>query len=206
MRKGKIKKDSSFKKAMDLVFKRGNIWALAVGVLVGAAFGAVINSLANDIIMQAIAKRAGVNGVEYLSVWTTKWEQLKHVTIDAQGTEHVTYTDGKPLDGILYGKFLSVLISFFIIAFCLVIFTWIGYLIWRTLNRRKLKRLEADSKAAANTPIAPSTDELILVELQKLNENFAKGRATKAQVATAKKVVAKKAPAKKPAAKKSTKK
>lgn len=198
MRKGKIKKDSSFKKAMDLVFKRGNIWALAVGVLVGAAFGAVINSLANDIIMQAIAKKAGVAGVENLSIGTTKWEILK----DMNGNPF----KGKPLDGIMYGKFLAVLISFFIIAFCLVLFTWIGYLIWRTLNRRKLKRLEADSKAAANTPIAPSTDELILVELQKLNENFAKGRATKAQVATAKKVVAKKAPAKKPAAKKSTKK
>lgn len=179
MKKVKVKKGSSFKKAMDLVFKRGNIWALAVGVLVGAAFGAVINSLANDIIMQAIAKKAGVAGVENLSVGTTKWEILK----DAAGNPF----HGKPLDGIMYGKFLAALISFFIIGFCLVIFTWMGYLIWRTLNRKKIKKAEAASQAVANAPIAPSVDELILLELQKLNENFGKTKSASTKTVKVKK-------------------
>lgn len=172
-----------WKESWALVFKRGNIWALAIGVLVGGAFGAVVNALANDIIMQAIAKTAGVKGIDSLVWGATQWN-----------TDPVTHLNTTPIDGIKYGKFLSALIAMFIMIFFLVFCTFIALLIWRSIKKRK------DAKKAllpAETVVMqPTTEELILEELRKLNAS----NSTKAVKAVS---VAKPAAAK-PAAKKAT--
>ncbi len=139
---------TAWKDALKLVLKKGNIWALAVGVLIGSTFGAVINSLANDIIMNAIAKAGGIKGVEALAVGATKWD-----------------ANGIPVDGIKYGKFLSVLFSFVIISFFLVASTAISIFVWRRITRKK----HAAEKASPAPVVVPTTDELILAELIKLN-------------------------------------
>ncbi|WP_429978730.1 MscL family protein [Mycoplasmopsis bovis] len=118
--------------------KRGNMLLLAIGVLIGASFNAVISSLANDVIMAAIASLFNVSAVSELKVGS-----------------------------VLIGKFLAALISFIIVTIIIFLFLIIYFLIRNAIEHRKAKR---------NPPVAvvatPTTDELILQELKKLNENI----------------------------------
>ncbi len=124
------------------VVSRGNMLMLAIGMLIGAAFGAVVKSLANDVIMQAIAKGLGIKGVENMAYGATKF--------DAKGV---------PLDGVMYGKFLSALLAFAIVVFFILIGLMIVYLI---INYRK-------RNDPAPAPAGPSLDQQMLEELKKLN-------------------------------------
>lgn len=133
------------KDAVSIVMKKGNIWALAVGVLIGSAFGAVVNSLANDIIMQPIAKLTGFNDVAAMTA-----------------------------GGVHYGKFISALISFLIVLSILIATTFAGLYIWRSMNiKKELAKLEAE-ESAKNNPPQLSVEEKILLELQELNKNIKK--------------------------------
>ncbi|EIN15300.1 Large-conductance mechanosensitive channel [Mycoplasmopsis agalactiae 14628] len=118
--------------------KRGNMLLLAIGVLIGASFNAVISSLANDVIMAAIASLFNVQAVSELKAGP-----------------------------VLIGKFLAALISFIIVALIIFLFLILYFLIKNAVEARKAKK---------NPPVvvvaAPTTDELILQELKKLNENI----------------------------------
>ncbi|CAM9119923.1 Mechanosensitive ion channel protein MscL [Mycoplasma marinum] len=170
------------------VVSRGNMFMLAIGMLLGAAFGAVVKSLANDIIMGAIAKGLGLDGVMYMSIGTTKYAK----------------TTGLPLNGIMYGKFLSALLAFVIISIFILAGLMIVYSIINYRNRNK----------PAPAPAGPTVDEQILAELKILNAKSTtlKAKETKLEEEkdkkeekkTAKKTVAKKTNSKKPAAKKSS--
>ncbi len=152
---------------------------LAIGMLIGAAFGAVVKSLANDVIMQAIAKGLGANGVAYMSYGTTKIDPKTHL----------------PLDGIMYGKFLSALLAFVIITIFILAGLMIVYLI---INYRR-------RNDPAPTPAGPTIDEQILEELKKLNTSKTTFKEKEEKLVEEKapaKKVTKKAPAKKTATKK----
>ncbi len=93
---------------------RGNVVDMAVGIIVGAAFGAIIKSLVNDIIMPPIGVLIG--GVDF--------SKLQVVLKRAQ--------DGSVKAAIRYGVFINVLIEFVIIAFAI-------FLIVKTINNVKAK-------------------------------------------------------------------
>lgn len=120
---------------------RGNVVDMAVGVIIGAAFGKIVSSLVKDVIMPPIGYLIG--GVDF--------SDLK-ISIKAllEGQEPVT---------INYGIFLQTVFDFLIIAF--VIFMMI-----KLLNR--LKRKE-EAKPAA--PPAPSKEELLLTEIRDILKN-----------------------------------
>ncbi|UUD34921.1 MscL family protein [Mycoplasmopsis caviae] len=120
------------------VVKRGNMFMLAIGLLLGTAFNAVVSSLANDVIMQAIAKLFNVDEVKELKV-----------------------------GNILIGKFLAALISFIIVAFIIFVALIVIYLIRNVIEAKKLKK----NPPAVIEP-KPTTEELILNELKKLNERL----------------------------------
>jgi large conductance mechanosensitive channel len=103
---------------------RGNVVDLAVAVIIGAAFSAIIGSLVSDIITPLILKPA----LEAAQV--SKLEELSW-------------------NGVLYGKFLSTVINFLIVAFC--IFSMI-----KAMN--KFKKPEAPAPEA---PKGPSQEELL---------------------------------------------
>ncbi|EFF41162.1 large conductance mechanosensitive channel protein MscL [Mycoplasmopsis alligatoris] len=123
----------SMKQAKDAL-KKGNIFMLAVAFLIGVVFNAVVTSLANDVIMSAIAKHLG-------------FEELAKM-------QH---------NGILYGKFLAAVINFFVVAVFLFFMLTGYFLLVNFKNRKKVVVKEAPK---------PSTDELILEELKKLNEKL----------------------------------
>lgn len=120
---------------------RGNVVDLAVGVIIGAAFGKIVTSLVNDIIMPPIGLALG--GVDF--------KDLKVVLKDA-----VPGPDGKMLDPVTlnYGSFTQTIIDFLIIA--LAIFT-----IVKVMNSLKRKKAESPS-----VPPAPTKEEVLLTEIR----------------------------------------
>jgi large conductance mechanosensitive channel len=123
---------------------RGNVVDLAVGVIIGGAFGAIVTSLVKDVVMPPIGYM--MSGIDFSS--------LKVVIANA-----VVGADGKvtkPEVAIGYGAFINTLINFLIVA--LVIF-----LVVKGVN--SLKRKEAEKPAE---PAAPTTDQLLLMEIRDL--------------------------------------
>ena len=119
---------------------RGNVVDLAVGVIIGAAFGKIITSLVDQVIMPVIGLvTAGVD-----------FAQLKIVLKAADAAAK------KPEVAILYGAFLNTIIQFLIVAF--VIFLMIKLL-------SAMRRQEAKEPAP---PPAPSPQEVLLTEIRDL--------------------------------------
>ena len=95
---------------------QGNVLDLAIGVVIGAAFGKITTSLVEDIIMPVVNVLTG-GGI-------TGGIVLKEATIDAAGK-------AVPAIAINYGNFISVVINFFIIA-------WVLFMIVKAANKMKL--------------------------------------------------------------------
>lgn len=117
---------------------RGNVVDMAVGVIIGAAFGKIVTSLVNDIIMPAIGMATG--GMNFSDF---KWVIQKGVT---EGTEIIT-----PEVAITWGAFVQTIIDFIIIAFC--IFVAIKF-----INNLKKKPAE---EPAPEAPAGPTSEELL---------------------------------------------
>lgn len=89
---------------------RGNVVDLAVGVIIGAAFGAIVTSLVNDIIMPPIGWM--MKGVNFSDLFTTLDGKVYASLADAVKA-------GAPV--IAYGKFLNTLLNFLIVAFVIFV-------------------------------------------------------------------------------------
>ncbi|MDE5631465.1 MAG: large-conductance mechanosensitive channel protein MscL [Muribaculaceae bacterium] len=117
---------------------RGNVVDMAVGVIIGAAFGKIVTSLVNDIIMPVVGVlTGGTNFSEY------KWVIKEGVT---QGTEVIT-----PEVAVTWGAFVQTIVDFLIIAFC--IFVAIKFI-------NKLSRKKAPEPEPA-APAGPTQEELL---------------------------------------------
>ncbi len=117
---------------------KGNVVDLAVGVIIGAAFGKIITSLVNDIIMPPIGYVTG--GVDFAE---KKW-----VLVPEDAAREVVEV------AVRYGSFINTLIQFLIIALCI-------FAIIRTIN--SLKRKE---EAAPETPHVPTKEEALLADIR----------------------------------------
>ena len=123
---------------------RGNVIDLAVGVIIGGAFGKIVASLVADVIMPPIGLLVG--GVNFTDL---KWEMKAAEIID--GVEKAAVT-------LNYGNFLQVTFDFIIVAFAIFMFI-------KGMNRLNRKKEEAPAPAA---PPAPSKEELLLTEIRDL--------------------------------------
>ena len=115
---------------------RGNVVDLAVGVIIGGAFGSITTSLVNDIIMPIISILTG--GLDF-SDW--KW-----VLVAAEGDNAEV--------AINFGNLISVVLNFIIIAF--VLFSLI-----KVMNKLQKKKEEAPA-----APPEPSKEEVLLTEIR----------------------------------------
>src|ERR671924_2005492 len=98
---------------------RGNVIDLAVGVIIGAAFGKIVTSLVNDIVMPPIGMLLG--GVDFKNLFVTLSGQQYASLADAQKAGAAT---------INYGVFLNTVLEFLIVAF-------VVFLLVRQINRLK---------------------------------------------------------------------
>jgi len=123
---------------------RGNVIDLAVGVIIGGAFGKIVASLVADVIMPPIGLLVG--GVNFTDL---KWDLKAAKVVD--GVEKAAVT-------LNYGNFLQVTFDFIIVAFAIFMFI-------KGMNRLNKKKEEVPAPAA---PPAPSKEELLLAEIRDL--------------------------------------
>ncbi|HOK79971.1 MAG TPA: large-conductance mechanosensitive channel protein MscL [bacterium] len=117
---------------------RGNVVDMAIGIIIGAAFGKIVSSLVADVIMPPIGVILG--GVDFSNLAIT----IKHATVNS------------PAVVIGYGRFIQTLVDFIIIAFAL-------FFVVRAINSLKKKQEEAPQ-----VPPAPSKEEQLLAEIRDL--------------------------------------
>lgn len=94
---------------------RGNVIDLAVGVIIGAAFQAIVNSLVNDLIMPFVGLATG--GVNF----SDQFVVLKLAEGVEAGTTYLTLADAKAAGATIfaYGSFITAVLNFIILAFCI---------------------------------------------------------------------------------------
>lgn len=121
---------------------RGNVIDLAVGVIIGGAFGKIIASLVADVIMPPIGLLVG--GVNFVDL---KWQMKPAMIVDGVNKAAVTLN---------YGNFLQVTFDFLIVAFCIFFFV-------KGINSMSKKKEEE-----ATPPAGPSKEEQLLTEIRDL--------------------------------------
>jgi len=119
---------------------RGNVVDLAVGVVIGAAFGKIVTSLVTDIIMPPVGLLTG--GVDF--------KDLKIHLKDADVVKKLASVD------INIGNFINILIEFLIIAFCI-------FMVVKAINSLK----KPEEAASAPEPV-PTKEEILLTEIRDL--------------------------------------
>jgi large conductance mechanosensitive channel len=132
---------------------RGNVLDLAVAVIIGAAFGKIVTSLTDDVLMPIIGKIFG--GLEFSGYFLT----LGPVPADYKGSL-TSYADlkkaGVPLLG--YGEFVTQVVNFLIVAFII-------FLLVRSVNKA-IHALEHEKAQAAAVPAAESAEVILLREIR----------------------------------------
>ena len=132
---------------------RGNVIDMAVGVVIGGAFGKITTSIVNDIIMPLISMITG--GIDF-SAW--KWV-LKEAVMEADGV-----TVKLPEVAVTFGNTIAIVLDFIIIAFAV-------FCMVKALNNLHKKKEEpAPEPAPEPEPPAPTTEEL-LAEIRDLLKN-----------------------------------
>lgn len=126
---------------------KGNVLDMAIGIIIGGAFGKIVSSLVADVIMPPIGLLMG--GVDF----NDKAIVLKKAVTDAAGT--VT----SPAVLLSYGKFINVTIDFLIIAVAI-------FILVKAINT--MKRKEEAKPAPAPTVPAPTAEEKLLTEIRDL--------------------------------------
>jgi len=126
---------------------RGNAIDMAVGIIIGGAFGKIVSSIVGDVIMPAIGLLVG--GVTFTDLKIT----LKDPILDAAGA--VT----SPAVTINYGQFLQVTFDFIIVAFAV-------FLLIKLINRMTVKKEEVS--VAPPAPSVISDDVKLLIEIRDL--------------------------------------
>jgi large conductance mechanosensitive channel len=127
---------------------RGNVIDLAVGVVIGAAFGAIVTSLVKDVIMPPVGWAMG--GIDFANFFVTLKGPALPTLAEAQKAGAVT---------INYGVFVNTIINFLIVALAL-------FALIRGINRLQTKPLPADV-----TPPPPPEDVVLLREIRDLLKN-----------------------------------
>ena len=120
---------------------KGNVVDMAIGVVIGAAFGKITTSLVNDVIMPLISRITG--GVDF-SAW--KWV-LKAAEVDETGAETVAEI------AVNYGSFIAVVLDFLIIALVL-------FMVVKAINKLRTIGKKPEEPAEEEEP-APTSEELL---------------------------------------------
>uniref|UniRef100_UPI00403870BE large-conductance mechanosensitive channel protein MscL n=1 Tax=Segatella hominis TaxID=2518605 RepID=UPI00403870BE len=124
---------------------RGNVLDMAVGVIIGGAFGKIVSSVVDDVIMPPIGWLIG--GVNFADL------KLTLPTVQVAGEEFKTAT-------INYGSFLQTCFDFLIVAFCI-------FMLIKAVNKLAKKKEEPKEPEASKAP-EPSAEEKLLMEIRDL--------------------------------------
>ena len=154
--KNPVKKPSWWEEFTAFAVK-GNAMALAVGTIIGGAFGTITKSLTDDVIMPIVAIFMG--GIDF--------SEMKIVLPRLFGPEKLDEAGNVILNTLNYGNFISAVINFAILA--LVVF-WLVKGLNKLADAAKKKEEEA-AAAEPPAPPAPSAEEVLLTEIRDLLKN-----------------------------------
>jgi large conductance mechanosensitive channel len=131
---------------------KGNALDLAVGVIIGGAFGGIVNSLIGDVIMPVVSM---AGNVDYSNWFIGLNEKVRAAVTAAPG---MPLAEAKKIGPVLaYGSFLTVAINFLILAACI-------FMVVKAFNTAR-KRFEAQKPVVAS---GPTPDQKLLVEIRDL--------------------------------------
>ena len=134
-----------FKEFKEFALK-GNVMDMAVGVIIGGAFGKIVTSFVNDILMPPVGVLLGKSDFTSLHVVL---KPAVEATDTTPAVEAVTWN---------YGAFLQTCVDFAILAFCI-------FMMIKMMNRLMKKQEE---EAPAPAPAEPSAEEKLLTEIRDL--------------------------------------
>ena len=118
---------------------KGNVMDMAVGVIIGGAFGKIVTSLVNDMLMPIISLCTG--GIDFTNLFVNLSDDVKYKTLaEAQEAGASVFA---------YGTFIQNIIDFIIIAFCI-------FLMIKAMNKMKKKE-----EPAPEAPKGPTQEELL---------------------------------------------
>lgn len=121
---------------------KGNVVDLAVGVIIGGAFGKIVDSVVNDLIMPLVGMAVG--GLDFSNYF-----------VQLSGPHAATLAEAKKAGAVFaYGNFITVALNFMILAF--IIFMMI----------KQINRLKNEAPAAPAAPAAPPEDIVLLREIR----------------------------------------
>ena len=126
---------------------KGNVMDLAVGVIIGGAFGKIVTSLVNDIIMPIVGALFG--GIDFSNYFLALSSNVTATTLAAAREQGAVFA---------YGNFLTVVIDFLILA-------WIIFLMVKLVNKL---RTSVEKEKAPEAPAAPPADIQLLTEIRDL--------------------------------------
>ena len=128
---------------------KGNVVDMAVGVIIGGAFGKIVTSVVNNIIMPPIGVLTG--GVDFTDLKVT----LKEAVVEGENVVSEAVT-------LNYGQFIQDVVDFLIIAFCI-------FLMIKGIAKLSRKKEEAPAEPAPEPE--PSAEEKLLTEIRDLLKN-----------------------------------
>lgn len=125
---------------------KGNVMDMAVGVIIGGAFGKIVSSLVDDVLMPLVGKAVG--GADFTTLFVNLTDGTKYDTLAAAKEAGVSV--------LAYGQFIQNIVDFLIVAFCI-------FLMLKFVN--KLNKKEEPAPAPAPEP---SKEEVLLTEIRDL--------------------------------------
>ena len=120
---------------------KGNVMDMAVGVIIGGAFGKIVTSLVNDVLMPIISLCTG--GIDFTNMFVNLSDDTKYSTLAAAQEAGASV--------FAYGSFIQNIIDFIIIAFCI-------FLMIKGMNKLNRKKEEPEQPAE---PAGPTQEELL---------------------------------------------
>ncbi len=151
---------------------KGNVMDMAVGVIIGGAFGKIVSSLVNDILMPPIGALLGNVNFSDLKIDISKVRDVVNTatntvtdavasSADAVATEAAAAAPAAEPIYWCYGAFIQQCIDFMILAFCV-------FMMVKLMNRMTKKEEPAPAPAPAPEPPKPTKEELLLTEIRDL--------------------------------------
>ncbi len=120
---------------------KGNVMDMAVGVIIGGAFGKIVSSLVNDVLMPVISLVTG--GMDFTNLFVNLSDDKVYKTLaEAQEAGASVFA---------YGTFIQNVVDFLIVAFCI-------FLMLKGINKLNRKKAEPEAPAA---PAGPTQEELL---------------------------------------------
>lgn len=123
---------------------RGNVMDLAIGIIIGAAFSRIVDSIVNDLVMPLVG--AAIGDVDFSNLY---------VPLSADVPNGLALEEARKLGAVFaWGNFITVLLNFIILAFII-------FMIIKAMNRLMRKKA-----AAPDVPPAPTKEEVLLTEMR----------------------------------------